>query len=113
MNSNAVAEIEVSMQEAKDSIELANALERLHHNSDFKKIVLEGYFKDEAVRLVHLKADPNMQDSNRQANIIKDMDAIGSLRMYFGTIYHRAEWSKSAIAAGEEELESLRNEEIQ
>lgn len=110
---NAVAEIEVSMQQAKQTIAMADALERLHHNADFKQIILEGYFKDEAVRLVHIKGDPNLQDPVKQASIVRDMDAIASLRLFFGTIYQRADWARSAMDAGQEALDEIRNEEME
>lgn len=81
-----IAEIDQQIKDARPQKELGEALERLRHNPDFKKLVIEGYLKNEAVRLVHLKADPNMAAGQHQAAIMRDIDSIGALASYFATI---------------------------
>jgi hypothetical protein len=105
-----VAQIEVTMQQAKDCVIAADALQRLHKNRDFKKIILEGYFKDEPARLVGLKGDANMQDEARQAAIVKEIDGIGTLQQHFRTIYQRAAWAEQALEQGEAELREIEAE---
>lgn len=78
-----VKQVEASIQRAKACVDLASTLEKLLDNTLFKKVVLEGYFEQEAIRLVHLKADPAMEGAASQASILKQMDAIGSLKQYF------------------------------
>lgn len=112
MSEQAITEIEITIKEAEKFVALAKALDRLHANSDFKQLITEGFFKEEAIRLVHLKADPNMQKPENQENILKDIDGIGVLRNYFGAVYQRAEWAMNAIKDGEEELEELRQEVV-
>ena len=56
-----IQQLEHEIQTSKKSVELGNALERLFNNRDFKNIVLKGYLEQEAVRLVHLKASPEME----------------------------------------------------
>jgi len=102
-------EIEINIEEAKGFINLAGQLDSLFLNPDFKAIMLEGFFKDEAVRLVHLKGDPSMQSAEKQASILREMDGIGTLKGYFSVIYHKAMMAQNAIEADEEELELLRN----
>ena len=56
MSNTQIQGIERNITKSVAAIERGIALERLRVNKDFKSIVLDGYFKDEAVRLVHLKA---------------------------------------------------------
>lgn len=107
---DAQAQIEVTMKQARDAIALADSLERLHKNRDFKKVFTEFYFKEEPARLVGLKADPNMQTEERQSSVIKEIDAIGGLQAQFRSIYQRAAWAEQAIKQGEEELADMAEE---
>jgi hypothetical protein len=100
-------EIELNIQQARKIVEQGNALERLRSNSDFKKVISTGYFEEEAIRLVHLKSDQNMQDAERQKAILSQIDAIGSLNQYFQTLFHRASLATKAIAADEETREEI------
>lgn len=107
MTSQAIQAIDRNIKDAKATLEIGTALERLRGNKDFKKIIVEGYFRDEAVRLVHLKGDPSMQGEQYQRSIISQMDAISSLNQYFTTIMHQAGLATKSIAADEETLEEL------
>ena len=102
-----VAQVEQSIQQAKEDISLGDALGRLFANRDFKKVVLDGFFKEEAVRLVHLMADPNMQDPTKQESIITQMRSIGSAREYLRTIEHKASMARKSIAFDEDTLAEL------
>lgn len=113
MTLKAVEEIELNIKEAQKIVDTGNSLERLLNNRDFKKVVLEGYFSEEAVRLVHLKADPSMQTPEKQESIIKQMDAIGSINSYFTTIKHKAMLASKAITADEETREELLQEGLE
>lgn len=105
--SDQLHEIELNIKQAQKIVEQGNALERLRNNNDFKKVIMEGYFEQEAIRLVHLKADQNMQDVERQKSILNQIDAIGSLNQYFQTVFHRSSLASKAIAADEETREEL------
>jgi hypothetical protein len=110
MANDQLQEIEQEIKESQQVVDLANSFDRLTSNRDFRKIILEGYFKDEAIRLVHLKADPAMQTAVHQANIIKDIDAIGSLSGYFRTLVQKGNLAKKSIASAEEARDELVNE---
>lgn len=105
-------EIELDIQEAKKLVDLGTALDRLSNNRDFKKVIVEGFFKDEAIRLVHLKSDPNFQTPEKQQSILLQMDAIGSLEQYFRTVLNTARLAEKAIEAGEQAREEIYEEEI-
>lgn len=108
-----IEQLEHSIQDAKQLVDLGNALERLLHNRDFKTLVLEGYFEREAIRLVHLKADPGMQTAQHQASIVSQMDAIGSFSAYLNEIRRQAMIAGKHIEESEEVLEEIRKGELE
>lgn len=103
--------IEANIKEARKIVDLGESLERLRSNRDFKKVIVEGYFEQEAIRLVHLKADPSMQSAESQKSIVSQMDAIGSLHQYFTAVYQKASLARKAIAADEETRDEILAEE--
>lgn len=112
MSTTEIQEIELNIKQARKIVELGEALERLRNNRDFKKVIQEGYFEQEAIRLVHLKADQAMQTAAFQESIIKQVDAIGALNQYFQTVFHRAGLAQKAITADEEMRDELLAEEL-
>lgn len=87
-------QLEQNIDRAKQYVSLGTSLERLVSNRDFKKVILEGFFEKEAIRLVHLKSHPDYQTAELQKAIEVQMDSIGTLSQYFTTVQ-----SNAAIAA--------------
>lgn len=112
MASNQIKDIEQNILKSKATVERGLALQRLKANKDFKLVVLEGYFKDEAVRLVHLKADPAMQTEDKQKSVLNQIDAIGAVSSYLQTVLFLAEQSAKNISADEQMIEELAAEEL-
>lgn len=98
--------VELSIKAAKKTVATAKSVERLRKNRDFKQVVLDGFFQDEAVRLVTLKADPNLQSAENQESIIKQMDAIGAFQQYLNTCLALGNMAEKAL----EEDEATREE---
>lgn len=111
MNNNTVQAIEENIRQAKLIAGKGEALERLRQNRDFKAVILDGYFKEEAIRLVHLKADPSMQSPDMQKSIVAQMDAIGSLNQYFTAVVQQGSIALKAISADEETRDEILAEE--
>ena len=111
-NTDTINEIESNIKKAKEIVNLGAALERLKINRDFKLVFGTGYFRDEAIRLVHLKADPQFQSKERQEAIIKQMDSIGSLDSYLYAVSHAAAIAQKAIESDEEMRDELLAEEL-
>ena len=107
MITNELQQIESNLKRNAVLTELGNALARLKGNRDFKKVILEGFFEDEAIRLVHLKADPNFQGCDSQKAILTQMDAIGALRQYFETLAQLAGMAHKSIEADEQTRDEL------
>lgn len=94
---NALAQLDREEKAAKAQKDLGDALLRLQSNRDFKRLVSEGYFRDEAVRLVSLKAHPEMQTPERQSSILLQIDAIGNLQQYFVIIGQQAALAERSL----------------
>lgn len=105
-------EIEIGIQEARQAVALGRSFTKLLENKDFASLIMEGYFKDEAIRLVHLRGDPSMRSDADQASIVTSIDAIGNLAQYFRKIEMFADMANSAIQDGEQALEEINAEEL-
>lgn len=103
-------EIEVNIREAKKMVDLGNALQRLEKNRDFKRVFAEGYLREEAVRLVHLRGDPNMQTDEMRKSIDQQLDGINGLLHYCNKTRHQAYLAEKAIEDNEGLLDELRAE---
>jgi len=108
---NTVQQIEANITRAKETIEFHKTLVRLEENRDFRKLIKDGYLKQEAIRLVHLKADPAYQTADRQAAIDKDIHAIGGLLQFFRTVEHNASVAEKSIEMDEFARDELLAEE--
>lgn len=104
--------LEVTIEHAQKTVSRMKAMEKLTKNRDFKTIVLDGYFEQESIRLVHLKSDPNMQSPEAQTDILNQMNAIGTVRQYFNGVMQLGRMAEKAIAADQETLDELRAEDV-
>jgi len=111
MTTSQLDAIERNIKQAKASVDAGNALKRLKLSKDFKQVILEGFFEQEAVRLVHLKADSNMQSPESQRAIVSNMDAIGSFSQYLNTVLYKADMASKSIEADEESRDEIMAEE--
>ena len=113
MSENLIFSLQQSIKDAKSSLELQAAAERLKTNPDFLAVVQKGYFTDEAVRLVHLKADPNMQTPEKQASIDSQILGVGMFSQYLHLIGFKAELARKSIDADEATLEAIAAGEVE
>lgn len=110
MNDVSIQAIDAEIRESRAVVEVAESLDRLMLNRDFKTLIVKGFCEKEAIRLVQLRADPNMQTSEKQESIMKEIDAIAYLQSYFRTVQHKASLARGAIQAGEETREEMLKE---
>ena len=101
MTANELQQLDDNIKQAQKIADLGDALNRLRNNRDFKKVIQEGYFEQEAIRLVHLMSDSNMQTPEMQTAIHKQMIAIGSFRDYLDTLFIRVDMARRSVAADE------------
>lgn len=112
MSTETISAIERNIEKAKVVLDFSAALERLRNNRDFKKVVLEGYFEQEAIRLVHLTSDPNMQAPAIKQSIESQIAAIGQLSQFFSTALQKAAMAGRQIEADQATIEELAAEEL-
>ena len=67
-------------------VDLAEALERLERNDDFKKVILDGYFKDKAVMGVSLLATDQVKRAGARTDVMEGLIAISALEDHFHVI---------------------------
>lgn len=96
-NAKDLESMEVSIDNAKSSIDLHDSLQRLLKNRDFKKIIEEDYFKATAIRLVYLKTDPSFQDEQGLRQVEHQMVGIASLRQHFSYLIAAGQAAKNAM----------------
>jgi hypothetical protein len=104
-------EIEISLQEAKEAIAMASALQRLHNNADFQKVILDGFFRTESYRSVMLKADINFQSPENQKQVDDVITGIGQLGQYFRKLFIFGENAQNSLDADSHTREELLQEE--
>lgn len=108
-NQNAIQQVEVSLEEAQRIVAFGEALRRLENNRDFQAVILDGYFKTEAARLVMLTAEINFKPEQKEA-IHAGIRGIAELRQYFLARRAEAEMAAKEIGDYKEELDALREE---
>lgn len=107
---NEIREVEMSIEAAKEMVARGEMARKLADNPDFKKIVLDGYFVDEAARLTHLFSDPMMDEAQRKM-IERDLIGIGAFKRYLKNAVQFGEIAAREISDAEIELDELRAED--
>lgn len=109
--SNEIERLEITIEQAREEVAKRDRMERLLENADFKELFTDGYLLHEASRLVLLKGDPRV-DAEMQAQIDKDIIAIGCFRQYIATIITTGNMAERAIKNDEQTLQELHEEEL-
>lgn len=94
--------IEQDIKFKQDQIDKAERLYQLYDNPLFKEFIVEGYFKSEAIRLVHLYGDGT--EAVPAHLIEKDMYAIGALKVFLKNIIDEGNLAKRDIKHAQQEL---------
>jgi hypothetical protein len=102
--------LDVSIDQAKAAIELRQSFLELQKDKRFKALITEGYFKDEAIRLVMLKSDSNMQSPDNQRMIENAIIGVGNLRSYFQAVVYLGDQMEASLADFHEAKESILSE---
>lgn len=108
-----IQEVELSIRQAEEIVERADAFQRLQDNKDFQIVIEKGYFVDEAKRAVLLRADPNAQKPEQQAQINNVITAIGGLFQYFHTIVRLGNSAQVSLMEDKATKEQILQEEME
>jgi hypothetical protein len=100
-------QIEVTIEELEKAIKKRDMLDMLENNEAFKTVITEGYLKDNAVRLVHLKGASSMQDKKQQKGIDDQITAVGMLSEHFRSIRAMASIAEKRLEEYNQELAEM------
>lgn len=107
---NEIEEVELSIAYAKEIVARGAMAEKLSHNADFKKLVLEGYFVNEAARLALLYSDPNLNAETREA-VARELSGPGTFKRYLSTLVQMGHIAQRELREHTETLDEIRSEE--
>lgn len=109
MSQTEINQIEISIDEAKKIVARANDVRALSENPIFKRLVMDGYFVQEASRLAHLSSDPTISEQIR-GFVTRDLAGPGAFKRYLQTIINMGNAAASEIRQGEEAIDEIRAE---
>lgn len=76
--------------EAQYWVDMKEALVRLETGKakpdDFKKVILDGYFKDRAINAVSMLSHDYTRQTGTRGELMEELNAISALQIYFLTI---------------------------
>lgn len=105
-----IQEVELSIEQAQALINRGEKALKLAENKDFKELVLDGYLVNEASRLARLSADFTL-DPQVRSEVMLMVQAIGCFHTYMRTIVQQGEMAKRDLAAHQQTLSELHEEE--
>jgi len=107
-----IEQIELSIEHANALVEKGRLAEKLAKNKDFRKLILEDYFVEEAARLVLLFSDPAPEITPAVREAIKnDILAIGGLKRFLSAKVRMGHIAHRELGDFRETLEELRDED--
>lgn len=101
-----IQQIHLSLESAKELVKLGQEALALAENTIFEKLVLKGYFIDEAARLVHLFGDPTI-NADVRGKIERDLHGPSSFKRYLQTMVARGRNASQEIESYMSSLEEL------
>lgn len=109
-NPSEIQQVEVSLEEAERIAALGEALRRLENNRDFQAVILDGYFKHEASRLVMLTAEVNLAPEHKEG-VYAGIRGIAELRQYLLVTRTKGEMAEKEVIDFKEALTEMRGED--
>ena len=103
-------DLEDNINDAKHFIDIKESTIKLFKNKEFKKVVLDYYFKEEAARLVMAKASSL---TSEQKNLIDNMIyGIGALSNFFDSVLTRGMQAEQALREDENARTEILQEDL-
>ena len=109
MNHDGISELDAVITTCQNQIELGKAVERLYRNPDFKKVVGEGYFEKEPIRLVRALSSPVFNNPEKREALMREMEGVSRFSAYLSDIVNAGERAVTQL----HETEDLRQTMIE
>jgi hypothetical protein len=106
-----IEEMELEISKAQEMKELGEAARRLIDNTDFNKLVMETFFKEEVIRLGHLVSSPNLTPDQRD-NVRRDLEGVGVFQRFLNGIEILGNTAAQALEEYQEELAEARASQV-
>ena len=104
-------QLEANIAEAKHFIDIKKSVERLFKNRDFKKVILEYYFKEEAARLVMAKSSKLNEEQKKLIDCM--IYGIGALSNFFDSVHQRGVQAEQALGDDEDARTAILQEDLE
>jgi len=95
-----IEQLDKNMAEAKKFMDIRNSYRKLAKNREFKKVILDYYFNEEAARLVTAKSAG--LDESQEKMIDNMMYGIGALQNFFESVESRGMQAEQAYKEDED-----------
>lgn len=109
-NDDQIQQVEMSLEEARRIQAFRDAIFRLERNSDYKTVITDGYFRDEALRLVMISGEFNLSEKAQEA-VINDIKAISSLAQFLRNAVTAGSLMDQEVKSYQETLDEIREEQ--
>lgn len=76
---------------SKYHIEMLEALERLEKNKDYIKVIENGYFRDETLRITSLLSSYDIKSKGLRPELLENLVAISNLQNYLEAVRNLGE----------------------
>ena len=104
-----IQELEAQKEDLKKQVELRDQILKLSGNHDFRKVINEGFLRDEAARSVRMAGEPTLTPVEK-AGMIEMALAAGHLQRYLSANIQMGNLAADTIKQIDEALEELRAE---
>lgn len=101
--------LEHQIENAKAVVAQRDLMIKLSANREFRKLIIEGFCRDEAARFVHLSTEPGLNEQDR-ADSLATAQAAGHLKRWMNAIIMMGNRAEGDIIQCNETLEELRQE---
>lgn len=108
-NTSVVEGLEQQLSDAKQQVERAKTAVRLYNNRDFRKLIIEGFCRDDSARFVAQSGDPALSPEQKQ-DALNLAQAGGHLRRFLSAQVQLGATAERELADLEMELEEARVE---
>lgn len=101
-----IQELEVSIENLQEAVDFAAKVRRLSQNKDFQEVVEQGYFINEASRMLLLRDDPSLPQ-DKKINLEADMYGPGAFKRFLFVIIQQGMMAESQIAEFKETMDEI------
>jgi hypothetical protein len=98
-------EIELMTADLDHAIVMGEAWKRLQRNSDFKKVIMDGYLKEKVLASVSLLGVPQIKEKGKRPDVMEDLVSASNLQFFFRIIEHEYEGAINPVLSDDEEAE--------